>query len=532
MKTKLVLWLFFILGLAAFLRFYRLGHIPASLHGDEVGVGYNAYSLLISGTDEYGKRWPVSLRADVTPLIFYATMPAIAVFGRTDFAVRLPSAVVGTLSVLIFFFFVKELLKFIAYDSFPDGHPNFLQNQHVIYMIALLSSLFLAITPWHIQLSRITHDAGYGLFMQLLALWSFFYSLRTRKTAYLSLSCILFGLSFYAYHAPRLTSPLLLFGLILSCYKYLKHIRWPLALSLILFALVTIPVISDFLAKPFTETRIGGINILIRETPDSPLLSYFPQKLVGNFLNQFSFTQLFLSSNTTRYFNLRNVGLLYITALPFIFLGFTKGLVGIRHRMFMIGLLVIATLPGSLTLGKMNAGRIYLLFPFLEFLFALGTGVFIFDKVLFPLGINFKKISISCLLVLNIWYFSVNYFLTPLKYLSQWQYGLKQLALAATAQENKFDSIVITDQAKQAYIYVLFYGQKNPSWLKTQIKTRHDFIGFTRMGKYEFRAVDWDRDKFATNTLLAGTPQEIPQDEMDEFIMSPQGDLLYGIVYN
>ena len=69
---KNIKWLICIVLIAALLRNWKLGEIPISLHGDEVGVGYNAFTLLSSGLDEYGRRLPVSFRADVTPLIFYS----------------------------------------------------------------------------------------------------------------------------------------------------------------------------------------------------------------------------------------------------------------------------------------------------------------------------------------------------------------------------------------------------------------------------------------------------------------------------
>ncbi len=56
MKNKLFLS---ILILAFILRFYKLGTIPKGLDWDENSNAYNAYSILKTGRDEYGKFFPL-----------------------------------------------------------------------------------------------------------------------------------------------------------------------------------------------------------------------------------------------------------------------------------------------------------------------------------------------------------------------------------------------------------------------------------------------------------------------------------------
>ena len=80
-KTKIIL--FAIIIVAFGIRIYQLTQVPISLHGDEIGFGYNAYALLKAGIDEYGYRWPMVFRADIPPLIFYATIPFIFIFVPT-----------------------------------------------------------------------------------------------------------------------------------------------------------------------------------------------------------------------------------------------------------------------------------------------------------------------------------------------------------------------------------------------------------------------------------------------------------------
>jgi len=51
-------WLIIILLLGAFFRFFRLTTAPPGLNWDEVSIGYNAYSILITGRDEWDSYYP------------------------------------------------------------------------------------------------------------------------------------------------------------------------------------------------------------------------------------------------------------------------------------------------------------------------------------------------------------------------------------------------------------------------------------------------------------------------------------------
>ena len=120
-----------IVTLAAVLRFYQLGKNPPSLNLDEVAIGYNAYSILKTGMDEYGKRLPLVFRSHddyKPPLYIYLSVPSIAASGLNPFAVRFPSALAGTLTVLLTYFLVRELfprLKLSVFSFQLAKSPHF-----------------------------------------------------------------------------------------------------------------------------------------------------------------------------------------------------------------------------------------------------------------------------------------------------------------------------------------------------------------------------------------------------------------------
>src|SRR5690349_13060466 len=94
-----------ILILAAVLRLVNISHNPPSLSWDEVSIGYNAYTILTTGMDEHGVKFPLAAFAafgDYKPALpIYLTVPFVWVFGLSDLAVRLPSALFGIATVAL-----------------------------------------------------------------------------------------------------------------------------------------------------------------------------------------------------------------------------------------------------------------------------------------------------------------------------------------------------------------------------------------------------------------------------------------------
>src|SRR3989344_9085954 len=103
-----------ILFLCLVLRFYKITKVPASLNWDEVSNSYNAYSILKTAKDEYGNFLPLVNRSFddyKPPLYMYLDILPIAIFGLTPFAVRLPSAIFGFLTIPVLYFLVKKIFE-------------------------------------------------------------------------------------------------------------------------------------------------------------------------------------------------------------------------------------------------------------------------------------------------------------------------------------------------------------------------------------------------------------------------------------
>src|SRR5260221_7673647 len=192
--TLIILTIIFFVGM--FLRFYKLGDIPSGLEQDETSIGYNAYSILKTGKDEYGVKMPLYFKAFgeyKLPGYIYASVLPIKYFGLNAFGVRFVSALSGSLTILLIFALTKELFeKHASRDT-----------------LALFSAALLALNPWHLHFSRGAFEVTLAFFFLLLGLILFLVAIRRRKFVSLVGSVVFFSLSLYTYNISRLFVPIL-----------------------------------------------------------------------------------------------------------------------------------------------------------------------------------------------------------------------------------------------------------------------------------------------------------------------------------
>jgi len=176
------------------LRLAWLGSIPAGLSHDEAVKGYDAWSVLHTGRDQYGERLPLVFRGigdQREALLPYLIVASEAVFGPTDFAVRLPGALAGIALVGAVFLLGRETLGARA---------------------GLVAAVLLAVAPWAVQVSRLAFRAGLLPLTTTLGLWLFLRAVRRGRGFFLA--GLVLGLGLHTYLAARVFLPLLLAGLI------------------------------------------------------------------------------------------------------------------------------------------------------------------------------------------------------------------------------------------------------------------------------------------------------------------------------
>ena len=287
-----------ILVLGFFLRIYLIDSIPSGFFCDEASIGYNAFTILTKGVDEFGKSFPIFFRAlgdYKNPVEIYSTVPFVALFGLNEFSVRLASALFGIFSILAIYLLCKEMFRK------SDGK----------YYIALFSAFFLAISPWHIQFSRVSLE-GLTAFVFFTTIGTYFFLKARKNKNFLLLSVFLFILAIYSYFPARIFIPLFLLGLFVTFRKFLfKNIKF-LFLSIFLFICFLSPLIYSMLFQSGLS-RWQQVNIFTNPPHNENLFSH----MINNYLRHFSPDFLFLtgaSGMTNQFitrFSVNGIGELY-----------------------------------------------------------------------------------------------------------------------------------------------------------------------------------------------------------------------------
>lgn len=538
--------LILIVFIAAILRFYQLGVNPPSLTWDEASLGYNAYSILQTGADEYGNKFPISIRSfdDYKPALYtYLTVPFVKIFGLNEFAVRVPSALIGVLSILAIYFLVKELLQ--KWDR-KYQKP-----------IALVSAFFLAISPWHLQFSRGAFEGSIGIFFLMLGILLFFKGLRDGKL--FIISSVSFALSIYSYHSFRLLVPLFLVFMGFIFWQEVLKKKLFSVIFLLFLALFTFPVYSSFVKAQASNSRLSMVTIFSDPTVINPSIKridydksnndflgqvlhnrriVYSLAIAKGYLDHFNPDFLFIHGDGGVQHHAVDMGMIYLWELPFILAGLYI-LVNRRNRysLILISLFLLAPLPSAITTGTPHPIRAIALMPAFHIFTAIGT-VFIFLRILkmrTMFGRTTLLFIIALSLVFNFTYYMHQYYIhSPIEYGYFWQYGYKEAFGFAKENEEKFNNIIVTYEYDQPYIYYLFYNKIDPVWYqKNWDYNRNGTIDrFKRIiGKYTFRNIDYSKDVHLPNTLLIGTPKEIPDSaKVIKVIYFPDGEVAFKLV--
>jgi len=540
-KYQAMLIMIVIIILAAVLRLIVLDKYPAGLNADEAAIGYNAYSLLQTGKDEYGTPFPLSFKSfgDYKPgLYFYLVMPFVAILGLNEWAVRIPSALFGIGTVILIYFLAKEIFK----------------NRWV----GIFSSLLLAISPWHIHFSRGGWETNAATFFMALGIFLFTKSLESFKLIWWSL--LAFLMSMYIYQSPRLIIPVLLLALV---FIYRERINSMIRIietreakaSIIILIFLTIPLIMQFTSGGASE-RFQGLSFLADSGPSSrvnelrgehtnpgslavlflhnKLTSYVPEFL-GNYLDHFKGNFLFINGDPLIRNKIPDVGQFYLIEALFLFAGlFILVKQKNPHTKLLASWIMIAPLASSMTYQTPHALRALNMVVPLSLV--MGYGLWNIGNWLKRfVNITFIIIITTITVILSfefIHYLESYYIHYPKRYPLAWEYGFSEMVTKLNKYESAYENVVITDRYDQPYILVLFYKKYDPEKYQPQavLSPRDKFNFGTVRGfdKYKFHSINEEELKNAKDTLFIGAEQEIPEtSKIIDKIFFPDGKIAF-----
>jgi 4-amino-4-deoxy-L-arabinose transferase-like glycosyltransferase len=545
--NKSYLLLFFIICLAIFLRFYQLGNIPAGFLNDEANAGYDAYSVLLTGKDQWNTFLPlthfVGFGGAPLPVYRYLSLIPIYLFGLNEFSTRFISSLGGILSVMALYFLVKKLVNKKA---------------------ALFSALFLAIMPWAIGLSRIGHEANIGILFLIVAL---IFGLVQKSGKSLYYAAFFLALSMYTYSAYILYAPLVLMVILWVNYEKEKGYGYLLK-PLILFLIFISPMIFQQNAASVRFSQVGlttninsiglinnlndqrgqclaAFNSTICKITDNKAL-LFPSTLVKNYLSQFSPNFLYVNGTPTQFSILPERGLDYLFNFLPLILGIVFFLRNNKQRKLSFALttlFLLSPLPNAFT-SDGNYVRSSIMQPFLALFGGLGIYYcwdflkgkqklisYLFATV-FLIAISFSLISFF---IIYLTYFKNNYAIYS-------QYGYKDLIQKTYALRNDYNRIYISrhlNDAKQ-YIYYLFYTKYDPRQYQgkkgvSYSMTTDGWVSVDKIGNIYFvpnPPTGSQLEKMSSlNCLIISSPLDFPKSIKPVFVVKDKlGNVIFEAV--
>lgn len=449
MKEKILLLA--IIFIALFLRIYKVDTIPPGLYQDEAAIGYNAYTILQKGTDEYGIKTPIFFKSFgdyKLPVYIYTTSASIAVFGRNDFAVRFPSIALGTLTVLVLYLFLKSLFQL-------DNNFDKLYKQK----IPLLAAFLLAILPWSIHFSRGGFEANMALFLFMFGNLLLIYFLRNKKIIFLLGFSILMVSSIYTYHSYRIIAPLTFLLSIIYIFWKMPKERKKIYLSFLTFSLLSFPIFIYSFSTQGSErfSSTSAFAELHVKTIYEKLISY-PALFIKNYLSYFSFYFLFDHGDGIGRHQIANFGPLFKWQLPFLISGIYFLVRAKRESLiknFIFILLLISPIAASFAAPSPHTLRSLSMSIPIVVLISFGI-LFIFQK----LGKFAKPFMILlCMIVIYEFFLYAHFYYVHYPQLNALDWGGGYAETVAKAQElsPKFDEIIVDKNLDFAPIYLHFY---------------------------------------------------------------------------
>lgn len=457
------------------LRFYRLGSLPAGLNQDEASMGYDAFALANYGVDRNGYHfpvYPVAWGAGHGPLYVYFSSIFIKLFGLSVFSYRFGMALLGGGTLVLFFFLLKRLSSAKA---------------------ALTGLFLLAISPWHILLSRWGLDSNPVPFFVLLAVFLYVLAIEKQKARYFAFAGAAFSLSLYCYANTYFAVPIML--LIAGIYAIIhKKINLKCALSALgAMIIVALPLgifwVINVFDLPEIATRFISFPKMTALRSQSALIafdSHFWENLVHNCREYLPY--LYRQKESYLYNAVPQFGTLYLFASPLLIFGLIEIIMRYfkQRGKYQRDIIMVAWLAGAMVVTLLytilNVNRLSILFIPMIYLCLRGI-ILIYHSIKPAAGV------ILLIFVLGFSQFCVYYFGgTYEQQFGNYFYDSFEEAVEFS-QGIPADKVYVTNEVSGSYLELLFFLKEDPHVFHDSVEYINDKVEFRKAisyGKYQF----------------------------------------------
>lgn len=498
------LFLVVILLAALALRVVDLANTPNGFHADEASFALNAKAILETGMDEDGRSFPISLNSYIDPkpaLFSYLQIPFIAVIPDVIVAARLPSAILGVISIWLTHILLTKLSS---------------------KRVARIGSILMAISPWHIMVSRGTQEVILSFLFFVLFLIGLHRLILDSDDSDDLLSHVKYGsltllsafLSAYVYHSAKIVIPLIA---IVTIVFAIKNNLTNAAKGAVVSGLIILVIAGSFFIQE-SSSRLEAVNIFTEKGYEQQLTEQiysasgkaslgvirvfynkaqtYSHALLENYLEYFSPDfLLFEGAKPTRY-QIPNHGLLFLLELPLLFFGMYYS---IKHKTkygaIFWALLLIAPLPAAVTTQETPSMiRSFLLILPLIYFSSMGITQILKQKN--------QLVIFSMLLILTtayLWslgYFGMQYSIQAAQ-VEPWYRNspYTKISESVSQVQSEYESVEVTNDLRPLYAYFVLADIIEIADLQAQPLARNE-------ESYTFGNITFNKSACNFDTLL------------------------------
>lgn len=536
MKNFKLLAIAGIFALALLLRLPSFGSLPVGLNRDEAALGYNAYSILKTGRDEFGVRFPVAFTSfgdQKLPGYIYTLVPLVGVLGPSAATIKLPSFLAGLAVIGL-----AGRLSWLLFEP----KKTWRQLSPLPFLVMLL----IAVSPWGNHFSRVAYEAHLALAFFLFGLVACLEGLRRSRWErwWLLASALGFSAALLTYHAYHILVPLTLLGLVVLNRKVLARLDRPGLLGALAVGALTVSLMFWGGVWGANQTKLAGINPFSWETvapqfvayrqaipgntlADKLLANAWTQRLsifAGNLVEALSADFLFTTTTSHRVHNQSGIGNLHLFLAPFLLLGLAA--LWVRRRepaAQMLALWLLASLVApSLTIAPQHTVRISPIFPALEIVAALGL-LTAWQEISSRQGRRLFLLLVATVAGFSLLRYQINYQVLAPQRDRQFSHEKWELLARSLVQYRpQADRLITQSPSSSPYVWYLLAGPSDPAKLDIERypADKEGFRHVRRVDNIYFIQIIWDEVyELAANQklILLLQPNEVSDEQREQF---------------
>jgi 4-amino-4-deoxy-L-arabinose transferase-like glycosyltransferase len=515
-----------ILGLAIFLRFFRLGNVPVALYWDEAAMLVDAKSLAKTGQDMHGQPWLQSIFLSYgdykLPVYIWLASLSVKLFGVSRFALRLPSALAGLGSILVAVKLVPLLINSLTEPSRKKS-KKIKFNSKTIKLIQLAVALVMAISPWSVMFSRTGFEGHLGQFFLSLAVLLLI--MKPENLLFNLVAGLSAVLATYTYFSVRFVWPVILIAFIILRSIHLKKLKikklaFVQLLPLLIYGLMLWPMTQSQYYQASNQYRYSTSSILndfdyavasnvMREQSGNSFLSrilyhrhlLLIRQLLENYADHLSLNYLFFHGDS----NLRHGTSIHGLMLWPLVVSFFVGLYYLFKKTWKLALFLlcwwlVALLPASVPEETPHALR------------SLNGLMPLIIIVGFGLGFAYKKLWLEKkkiwwlylgLIFVSGFQFIYHYFkVYPVQSAQAWQDGYKNLVLTVVEKHQDVDKFYVDDSDLRIYLWMLAFGPYQPEQFQTWLADQQEL---SKIDNIIFENYNWNNLEALNQEIIIST---------------------------